>query len=84
MRKLTAWNQKNPLYPTSKRVGEVEHLENTAEEEQEVAFDVASFSIMGPVEVMLLANEEDAYAILYSNGTMVFQRGDTPDPSMER
>ena len=65
-----------------KESGEVEHLENTAEEEQEVAFDVASFSIMGPVEVMLLANEEDAYAILYSNGTMVFQRGDTPDPSM--
>ena len=65
-----------------KESGEVEHLENTAEEEQEVAFDVASFSIMGPVEVMPLANEEDAYAILYSNGTMVFQRGDTPDPSM--
>ena len=62
--------------------GEVEHLENTAKEEQEVAFDVASFSIMGPVEVMSLANEEEAYAILYSNGTMVFQRGDTPDPSM--
>ena len=64
--------------------GEVEQLTDTSTKEKKVAFDVESFSVMGPAllsadpEISPLA-DTDAYAILYESGEMVFQRGNTPD-----
>ena len=66
--------------------GEVEQLTDTSAKEKKVAFDVESFSVMGPAllstdpEISPLA-DTDAYAILYESGEMVFQRGSTPDAS---
>ena len=64
--------------------GEVEQLTDTSAKEKKVAFDVESFSVMGPAllstdpEISPLA-DTDAYAILYESGELVFQRGSTPD-----
>ena len=64
--------------------GDVEQLTDTSAKEKKVAFDVESFSVMGPAllstdpEISPLA-DTDAYAILYESGEMVFQRGNTPD-----
>ena len=66
--------------------GEVEQLTDTSAKEKKVAFDVESFSVMGPAllstdpEISPLA-DTDAYAILYDSGELVFQRGSTPDAS---
>ena len=66
--------------------GEVEQLTDTSAKEKKVAFDVESFSVMGPAllstdpEISPLA-DTDAYAILYDSGGLVFQRGSTPDAS---
>lgn len=68
-----------------KNDGEVEQLENTSAKTDTVEFEIASFSIMGPAAVVTddiipLANsDEEAYAILYESGEMVFQIGNTPD-----
>ena len=64
--------------------GEVEQLTDTSAKEKKVAFDVESFSVMGPAllstdpEISPLA-DTDAYAILYDSGELVFQRGSTPN-----
>ena len=64
--------------------GDVEQLTDTSAKEKKVAFDVESFSVMGPAllstdpEISPLA-DTDAYAILYDSGELVFQRGSTPD-----
>ena len=66
--------------------GDVEQLTDTSAKEKKVVFDVESFSVMGPAllstdpEISPLA-DTDAYAILYDNGELVFQRGSTPDAS---
>ena len=66
--------------------GDVEQLTDTSAKEKKVAFDVESFSVMGPAllstdpEISPLA-DTDAYAILYDSGELVFQRGSAPDAS---
>lgn len=59
--------------------GKVEEL-NAAVSEFSITFEVDSFSVMA-VAAVSRAAATPAYAILYSDETLVFQRGNTPDSS---
>ena len=63
-----------------KEDGEVEKPD-TKVSESSVDFEVDTFSVMGAAAVSRASVATPAYAILYSDGTMVFQRGNTPDSS---
>ena len=64
--------------------GETEVMDNNANESKEdVRFNVASFSTMGEATVLTEngTDTENAYAILYSDGDLIFQRGNAIDES---
>ena len=77
----------NPAFALHiKDSGEVEQMENLSGSEEQLVFDVTSFSVMGPARVISSLSGEELkgtgapiYAILYENGELVFQNDDTEE-----